>query len=318
MLTACGGSNNNDKSNPSNNSDNSTNSSDNTPKAKLQIVSTIKPIQAIVLAITGEHAHNEQLIPDYASPHNYSFKPSHIRKVKNADVVFRIDEHMESQLNAVFESLESNAKLISLAEVEGLKLLESDDSLHEQESETNAEHEDHENIDFHIWTSLKNAVLMADKITTTLSQLDPNNMEYYQQNLEVFRESVKVEFDKNSSRFAKYQKSGYVVFHNSWQYFSSEFGLKKPLVVDLHESVSSGAKTVSDIRFIIKRENIQCVFYDASVSEARLKLLTEEVNVKTKKIDVIGRGVEMNQSAYIYWVRELSEKVEACFSPSLL
>ena len=296
MLTACGSSDSIDK-----NKDESA--------AKLQIISSIKPIHAIVLAIAGEHAQSEQLIPDYASPHNYSFKPSDIRKVKNADVIFRIDEHMETQLNTVFENLESGAQLISLAEAKGLDLLESGDSHHDDE---NDKHEGHENIDFHIWTSPKNAKIIASLVSKKLIELDENNAKIYQQNLDTFIQLIEDESLKISTALAKHQNSDYIVFHNSWQYFAKEFGLQKPIIVTLHEGISSGAKKITEIRNKIATENIQCVFYDASISEARLKLLTETVN--TAKIDVLAVNIESNQSTYINWLKQLAEQVQACLS----
>ena len=36
------------------------------------ILSTIKPIHALVSAITGDIAECKQIVPDYASPHHYS------------------------------------------------------------------------------------------------------------------------------------------------------------------------------------------------------------------------------------------------------
>ena len=299
MLTACGGGDSVDKNNKK-------------VEAKLQVITSIKPVQAIVLVIAGDNVQSEQLIPDYASPHNYSFKPSDIRKVKKADVVFRIDEHMETQLNAVFESLETETKLISLAEVKGLKLLESADSHNEHGNENHENHENHENLDFHIWTSPKNALVIANVVTETLSELDPKNAKIYQGNFKKFKDLLKIESNSISAKLEKYQSSPYIVFHNSWQYFANEFGLQKPIVVDIHEGVSSGAKTVSEIREKINKDNIRCVFYDASISEARLKLLTEKVNIA--KIDVLAYGIEMNQSAYINWLKQLAKRVEGCLS----
>lgn len=324
MLTACGSSDSNEKSNSNNNSSSSKQSSE----SKIQIVSSIKPIQAIVLAITGEHADTNQIIPEYASPHNYSFKPSDIRKVKSADVIFRIDEHMETQLNGVFEGLDKNTKIVSLAEVEGIKLLESADSHDDHESESieheeaheehdeedKDSHEGHGNIDFHIWTSPKNAIHMANEITKTVSLVDPENKQYYQKNLKAFSEAALKELEKTESRLAKYKDNGYVVFHNSWQYLAVELGLQKPNVVDLHEGVSKGAKTVIDIRTKIKEDNIRCIFYDASVNEARIKLLTEDAKIHTEEIDVLTKGIEMNQSTYINWLQVLSNQIESCLS----
>ena len=80
----------------------------------------------------------------------------------------------------------------------------------------------------------------------------------------------------------------------------------------MHEGISGGAKTVSEIRQKINKDNIRCVFYDDSISEARLKLLTKKVN--TAKIDVLANDVELNQSAYINWLEQLTEQVETCLS----
>ncbi len=85
-------------------------------------------MQSIVLAILGDQLENQvssfQLIPDYSSPHSASFKPSDIRQVSQADIIFRIDEHMEVMLNPLFEKHQE--KLISLAEIEGISLIDWD------------------------------------------------------------------------------------------------------------------------------------------------------------------------------------------------
>ena len=74
-------------------------------KTKIKVLSSIKPIQSIVLAIAGGHVDSAQLIPDYASPHAYAFKPSDMRKIKKADIIFRIDDHFEVMLNQLFENV---------------------------------------------------------------------------------------------------------------------------------------------------------------------------------------------------------------------
>ena len=107
---------------------------------------------------------------------------------------------------------------------------------------------------------------MANEIYETLSELNPENKQHYQQNLNEFSDSIQFEFEQSQSGFKKYENNSYLVFHNSWQYLADDLGLQKPVVVELHEGVSRGAKTVIAIRSKIKEENIHCVFYDASVS----------------------------------------------------
>ena len=276
---------------------------------QLQIVTTIKPVQAIVAAIVNDTGNSFQLIPDYASPHDYSFKPSDISKVKNSDVIFRIDEHMEVMLNPVFENLSAKTRLVSLAEVEGVKLLPA------TKTENMAEDgHQHGNTDFHIWTSPKNALIMAESIAKTLAELDPVNASNYMQHLKIFSQKLDLIAEELSKTLVEGREKPYVVFHDSWKYFATEFRLKQPVVVSLHESLSPGVKSVSEIRQKIAADNIACIFYDQNVKPAQLALFSERHNVKTIEIDVLARMLEINKDTYLNWLQNMGLQISACLN----
>ena len=149
-----------------------------TADEKPLIVSTIRPIHALVTAITGENADTQQLIPDFASPHQYSLKPSEVRLLNKADLVVRIDDHLETFLEKSMRSIDAE-KLVTLSGVEGLTLLSAnhdhDDhekTAHKEESHEDEHHHDEaqhdeleaETTDYHLWLSPKNAMLMATYI----------------------------------------------------------------------------------------------------------------------------------------------------------
>lgn len=288
MLTACGG------------------GESKAVQNKLQIITTIKPLQAIVTAIAGDAADSYQLIPDSASPHTYSFKPSDIRKVKQAKVIFRIDEHLEAMLSPVFENLNEGTMLISLAENKAINLLE----ISEHEHFSN-EHQ-HGNIDFHIWTSPKNTLLMANTIAAKLGELDPASKEKYKNNLDVFTQKLQAETLAISDSLAKYRDKSYIVFHNSWQYFAAEFQLQKPVVVSLHEGITPGAKTISQIRQKIAKQNINCLVTSPDVAKSQIQPLLEGLNLKAVEIDVLGTQLELNQDTYLKWLEYMGKQVGDC------
>ncbi len=344
----------------------------------LQIVTTIKPVQSIVLAILGDQLEGQassfQLIPDYSSPHSASFKPSDIRQVSQSDIIFRIDEHMEVMLNPLFEKHQN--KLVSLAEIEGIALIDwdilkkakikilknaiedadlegdgheghdhethtdaADETKPEEEAivktEAKAEHTDHEEEhkaeeehnhadqhahakqDMHIWTSPKNALLMAKKIAQELSKSDPENQKIYEKNLADFdiklaQESMQITQQLNG-------KTGipYIVFHNSWQYFAHEFGLAEPIVLNMHEGLSSGAKKLSETRDIISELGIHCVFTDPDIAKSQVDTLlsnqtTQAKEIKVVEIDVLGRKTEPSQDAYLGWLKDMGNAISNC------
>lgn len=374
MLTACG------NNEPVETQTNSETSKDSKP---LQIVTTIKPLQSLVLAILGDQLENQassfQLIPDYASPHSASFKPSDIRKVSQADIIFRIDEHMEVMLNPLLEKHQK--KLISLAETEGIALIDWDslkkarneilkdvpqnfgfadhdhegqgheaDENHEEDrdghdthesksdvdtqqiavkeiEEEHADEEDNENAgvnehnhmnlkqDMHIWTSPKNAMLMAQKIMQELSRLDPKNQKIYEKNLDSFDNKLGQEAMLITQQLNGKKGIPYIVFHNSWQYFSHEFGLADPIILNMHEGLTSGAKKLSATRLLITELGIRCVFTDPDIAQAQVDtLLSNQTGkeIKVVEIDVLGRKTEPNQDAYLGWLNNMGKAISNC------
>ena len=292
-------------------------------RSKLTVLSSIKPVQAMVSAIAGEHVLTHQLIPDFASPHNYTFKPSDMRQIESADVIFRIDEHFEVVLNSAFEDLKNHSKVISLAENPAIRLLRTTEEHKHSEHDEEHSEEQHETADMHIFTSPKNAMVMAKVIADTLSNLEPKNAESYQRNLQRFKDKVTKVSNKIRLELEPVKNKPYVVFHNSWQYFGRYFGLQSPTVVDFQENVTAGGRTVKNIRNEIISKNIRCIFKEPSTPQSRVNVLTENLSddisskqngngIKNVEIDVLGRNIQINQDSYVTWLSYMGEQVKQC------
>jgi len=324
---------------------------------KLQIVTTIKPIQALVLAIIDgvDTSRSQQLIPDFASPHHYSFKPSDIRKIKKADIIFRIDDHFEIMLNPAFSQVQNkNISILSLADAPEIYLLPSSkshrakhsssgssshNSSHQDEDEHELEHkleqhnkeqhnkeqhakeQDHDeqhnahSLDMHIWTSPANAIAMAKQITLSLSEIDPNNKTHYKENRHNLINKITASTTQIKQQLKPLQTSPYIVFHDSWQYFAHSFSLNKPTVVNFHEGISVGAKTLHTVRKQIKSKNIHCVFSSTGLNPARVNVLTENIpNIKTVEIDVLARTFTSNKNTYVNWLNTMGQQIKHCLT----
>ncbi|MEE9309434.1 MAG: zinc ABC transporter substrate-binding protein [Cocleimonas sp.] len=272
--------------------------------SKINVLSSIKPVQMIVTAIAGERVNSDQLIPNYTSPHDYSFKPSDIRKIKRADVIFRIDEHFETMLNTAFASAPSKSKIISLAENPSIKLLPAAGG-HKHE-------EGHEDADMHIFTSPENALIMAQQIAEVLAKVDAKNTGYYQKNLHTFNQTVTREIALIQSKLEPVKNKPFMVFHHSWQYFSDYFGLQQPTIIELHEGISTGAKTILSIHREISSNNIHCVFSGPSIPKKRMSLFTENHTIKTVELDIMGQQLSLKKDSYLTWLSTMTSQVQKC------
>ena len=107
----------------------------------------------------------------------------------------------------------------------------------------------------------------------------------------------------------------YIVFHDSWQYFAREFGLAKPIVINTHEGLSSGAKKLSETRDLIRDLDIHCVFTDPEISQSQIDTLFSnqpDNDIKVVEIDVLGRKTEPNQDAYLGWLNDMGKSISNC------
>lgn len=315
---------------------------------KIHVLSTIKPIAIIVAAIAGEagrYVEQEQLIPDYASPHFFTLKPSSIRKLKQADLIFRIGDNMEIMLAPVFDRLDDKSRLVSLAQQAKIHLLplpaghmhhhpghtahDADDDEHnvvednvehEDEHDHSHEHEDHEaqheheTFDPHIWTSPENAFAMAQLIADKLADKDPQHAAVYRHNLKLFGDKLKTVGQTVREKLSAYRNKPYIVFHPNWQYFAHDFKLQKPVIVNFQEAITPGIKTILRIRREIASKQIHCIFSDPEVQPQMINILKENLHdIKAVQIDVLARHLAIKQNSYAIWLQDMSQKITQCF-----
>ncbi len=284
---------------------------------KLTVLSSIKPIQSIVSAVGGDNIISQRLIPDYASPHHYAFKPSDLKKLSQADLVFRIDEHFEVMLNPALKNLSNQSKIISLADKPTIKLLPLAEGDHHQhgDEEGHDDEKEHNAVNLHIFTSPKNMIEVSRIVADSLSKIDADNAQTYQLNAKKLIEKITKATTGLKQSLAPYKEVPYVIFHNSWQYFANEVGIQKPIIVNLQEGVVAGGKTINQTRREIAAKNIHCVFRDPEISEARVKVLTENssnIKIKSVTIDVLGKDIIVAQGGYIQWLKSMGSKIEKC------
>jgi zinc transport system substrate-binding protein len=279
---------------------------------KKNIVVTLKPLEGLVLAIARDTVNLQRLLPDYTSPHHYHFKPSDIRKINAADIIFRIDEKMERFLSS-FLLTQPHHHVISLADVPKIKLLSTKKMAIEASHSTHNKHEHHHNDqDLHIWMLPYNGIVMAEKITEELSRLNPQHQLFYQKNLSQFTQKIK-HFTKNFQHQAKsLQNEPYFVFHDSWHYFSNRFQLKKIANLNLHEDIQLGVKTMRNTRKKIKQLQVHCLFSEPNFRPRTIATLTEGFNINTTQLDTLGSHLNTGSDLYLELLRYTSQQIKNC------
>ena len=89
-----------------------------------RVVVSIKPLHSLVSGIMKGVGEPYLLIKGAASPHTFSLKPSDARELERARVIFWVGDVLAPGLERPLEVLPKRAKVVAVAELKGLKLLQ--------------------------------------------------------------------------------------------------------------------------------------------------------------------------------------------------
>ena len=88
-----------------------------------QVMASIKPLHSLVQAIMGDTGTAQLLIQSNQSPHRAHLKPSQVKALHSADLIFYIDKKFEFFLVPALASLPEEVRHVALAQAAEIELL---------------------------------------------------------------------------------------------------------------------------------------------------------------------------------------------------
>ena len=155
----------------------------------LEVVTSIKPLHSIVSAVMASVGEPKLVISGSESPHTHILRPSNMRMLQNATIVFLIDETCEASMGAATKSLDEDIDVIELMKIDNIDLVQWADASARLEAQE--EHEDENKaeslremsmFDHHIWLDPMNAIVMAKEVARVLSLHAEEHSEVFSNN----------------------------------------------------------------------------------------------------------------------------------------
>ena len=167
---------------------------------QINIVTTIFPIYDWVREVVGDnatHANITLLLDNGVDLHSYQPTAQDILAISTADLFIYVGGESDEWVEDVLQSaMNPNLKAINLVDAMGedIKTEEVVEGMeHDHDHEDSEEHEEHDHehehedeADEHVWLSLRNAGKLTGIIADTLSEIDPDYAEYYQENASAY------------------------------------------------------------------------------------------------------------------------------------
>lgn len=267
------------------------------------VVVSIAPVHSVVAAVMDGIGKPELLLPPAVSVHDYSLRPSDMRRLAGADILFWGGPELESFLPKVIESAGIDAKNTALLNDPRIKKYPA-----------RARDKDAPGgIDGHFWLSPENMAAAADIIAQKLAGIDPEHAALYAANAAKFKQETAALVKKGRAALMPYQNKPYVVFHDAYQYFEKEFGLEPldAVTADVHHA--AGAGHIRAVRDKIRQAGAACLFSEPQFSDKRVMVVAEGLPVFTGVLDPLGSSFEPGNEFYSRLMNSLIDSFVQCF-----
>lgn len=283
--------------------------------ADVKVLTSIKPLQLIAAAVQDGVAVPEVLLPPGASPHHYALRPSDVRKVQSVDLLYWIGPDMESFLPRVLNG--RTLPSVAIQDLPGLKLRHfAQDSQSHAEDDHDGDEHDHDHrpgtVDAHLWLSPTNARVIAAKMAADLSAADPANAARYQSNLKGFNQRLDALDTRLKARLAGVVGKPYFVFHEAFDYFEDNYGLKHAGVFAVAAEVQPGAQHVAAMRTRLQAVGKTCVFSEPPLRPRLAETLVAGLPVKLAELDALGGYTPATAQGYEQLLEKLGNDLAGC------
>jgi len=233
---------------------------------KIKILTTTEDLKSIAEYIGGDKVIVDSLAKGYQDPHHLEAKPSFMMKARSTDLFIRIGLELEIGYEELIIDGSRNRKIRTgqpghLDASEGISPLELpiakvDRSMGDVHPMGNP----------HYWLDPENAKIIARNIANRLSELSPQNGEYFSKNLKSFDKKIDNKMIEWKEKMAPFLGKKITVYHRSWPYFVDRFGLVAACELEPKPGIPPSPGHLKDVINIMNRDDIKVilmeVFYD--------------------------------------------------------
>ena len=269
-----------------------------------RVVVTVLPVHSLVAGVMTGIGAPVLLLPGGASPHSYMLRPSDVRAIGGADVIFRLSPRLETFLEKPLANLAARARVVTLAEADGLVLLPA-----RRNGRADGP------IDPHLWLDPANAKAMVGAVVAALAAADPSNGDRYGANGQAMKRRLDALDGNLRRRLAPVAGRPYVVFHDAFRYFEGRYGLNVVGALTPGPERAPGARRITRMRHQIRSLGVSCVFGEPQFSTAVLDSLTEGTGTRIAMLDPLGAGLKPGPDAYFGLLGGLARSLAACLAP---
>ncbi len=237
---------------------------------RVTVAVSILPQAYFVESIGGDKVQVSVMIPPGANPATYEPTPSQLKSLSDADLYIKIG-HVPFEKTWMQRLISANKNMKIIDSSEDINIIENDP---------------------HIWLSPVLVKKQANSIFKGLVEIDPENRDYYAQNLAAFLKELDDLDAEIRNNLSGVENKKFMVFHPSWGYFAREYGLEQISI-----EVEGKEPSAEDLVKLVEKarsNNIKVIFASPQFSSKSAQVIAKELNGRVIFVDSLSRDYKNN------------------------
>jgi len=260
------------------------------PNGKITVITSNFPPYDFARQIAGDKINLSMLLPPGAESHSFEPSPRDIIAIQNSDIFVYTGGETDLWVDRILESMDTSKMniirmmdVVDVVEEEIVEGMEDDDEDDEEDSPHSPLPTPHSpSFDEHVWTSPRNAILIARAITDVLCEVDDANATFYQQKAAVYIDKL-AQLDADFLEVVIGAKRNTIVFADRFpfRYFADTYRLTYfAAFPGCSTETEPSAATVAFLINKIKSEKIPVVFHIELSNEKMADTISAETGAK--------------------------------------
>ena len=259
---------------------------------EVTVAVSIPPLKYFAEAIGGDSVNVVSLLNENSDPETFQPGVSTFRAIAGSRVFLGVGVLPFEE--ALLGNLKANNPDLKIKDVSaGIELI------YGTHSHAGVEHDGHSNdvgeADPHIWSSVKNARVIARNVLDALTEADPSNEVYFRERYDRFSERLD-SFDMACSRKLEALPSrNFAIWHPSLSYLARDYGLRQ-IAFNLENKETSSVRLGDQIDKA-KEARLSAFFVPAGINDSQTKVIAQEIGLPPVTINPMSGqwDVEINK-----------------------
>jgi len=234
-----------------------------TDNDKKQVLTTFTVLADMAKNVAGDRADVDSLTKPGAEIHGYEPTPQDLVRLQKADIVLDNGMNLEKWAEKLYQNIGSVPHVTLTDGIEPMSIAEGP-------------YKDKPNP--HAWMSPKNALTYVDTITKALSDIDPDNAQYYGQNAAGYKsqiEAVDVTLKNGLSELP--ESNRYMIScEGAFSYLIRDYGLKQGYLWPINADAQGTPQQIRSVVEMVRENKVPAVFCESTVNDKAQRQVAAE------------------------------------------